>query len=102
MTGKSSAIKVQAAFDFLRPKKLLRSLRPVMLSCLLRSLRPKRFSKPLKSLKLISKWLESPYFNVLKKNISELNDGISSEILPSFRTEAVEDSHVIFDQIQVL
>ena len=35
-----------------------------------------------------------------KKN-SEQNDGISSEILPSFRTEAVEDRDVIFNQIQV-
>ena len=52
--GNHPVIKVQAAFDFLRPKRLLRSLRPVMLSCLLRSLRPLRFSKPLKSLKSIS------------------------------------------------
>ena len=36
-----------------------------------------------------------------KKNISEQNDGISSEILPSFRSEAVEDRDVIFNQIQV-
>ena len=36
-----------------------------------------------------------------KKNISEQNDGISSEILLSFRTEAVEDRDVIFNQIQV-
>jgi hypothetical protein len=36
----------------------------------------------------------------LKKNISEQNDGISSEILPSFRTEAVEDKDVIFNQTQ--
>ena len=35
-----------------------------------------------------------------KKNISEQNDGISSEILPSFRTEAVEDRDVNFNQIQ--
>ena len=34
-----------------------------------------------------------------KKN-SEQNDGISSEILPSFRTEAVEDRDIIFNQIQ--
>ena len=34
-----------------------------------------------------------------KKN-SEQNDGISNEILPSFRTEAVEDRDVIFNQIQ--
>ena len=37
---------------------------------------------------------------VLKKNISEQNDGISSGILRSFRTEAVEDRDVIFNQIQ--
>ena len=36
-----------------------------------------------------------------KKNISEQNDKISSEILPSFRTEAVEDRDIIFNQIQV-
>ena len=30
-------ITQKAAFDFLRPKRLLRSLRPVMLSCQLRS-----------------------------------------------------------------
>ena len=35
-----------------------------------------------------------------KKYISEQNDGISSEILASFRTEAVEDKDVIFNQIQ--
>jgi hypothetical protein len=57
--------------------------------------------KTLKSLKSISLWLESPYFDDLKKIISEQNDGISSEILPSFRTEAVEDRDVIFNQIQV-
>ena len=31
---------------------------------------------------------------------SEQNVGTSSEILPSFRTEAVEDRDVIFNQIQ--
>jgi hypothetical protein len=36
-----------------------------------------------------------------KKDISDQNDGISSEILPSFRSEAVEDRDVIFNQIQV-
>ena len=36
-----------------------------------------------------------------KKYISEKNDEISSEILPSFRTEAVEDKDVIFNLIQV-
>ena len=41
-----------------------------------------------------------PRFDVLEKNISEQNSGISSEILPSFRTEAVEDRDVIFSQIQ--
>ena len=35
------------------------------------------------------------------KDISEQNDEISSEILPSFRTEAVEDKDVIFNQNQV-
>ena len=45
--GNHSLCKVQAGFDFLRPKRLLRSLRPVILSCLLRSLRPLRFSEPL-------------------------------------------------------
>jgi hypothetical protein len=30
----------------------------------------------------------------------EQNDEISSEILPTFRTEAVEDRDVIFNQIQ--
>ena len=35
-----------------------------------------------------------------KKNFFEQNDGISNEILPSFRTEAVEDRDVIFNQIQ--
>ena len=36
----------------------------------------------------------------LKKNISEQNDEISNEILPSFRTEAVENRDVIFNQDQ--
>ena len=35
-----------------------------------------------------------------KKNIFKKNDVISSEILPSFRIEAVEDRDVTFDQIQ--
>ena len=30
---------------------------------------------------------------------SEWNDGISSKILPSFRTEAVEDRDVIFNKM---
>ena len=91
-------ITQQAAFDFLRPKRLLRSLRPVILSCLLRSWRPLGLSIPLKSLKLISQ--NHLILMLLNKNISEWNDGISSEILPSFRTEAVEDRDVIFNQIQ--
>ena len=36
-----------------------------------------------------------------KENISERNDGISTEILPSYKTEAVEDRDVIFNQKQV-
>ena len=40
-------ITQKAAFDFLRPKRLLRSVRPVILSCLLRSWRPLRLSIPL-------------------------------------------------------
>ena len=36
-----------------------------------------------------------------KKYISEQNDEILSEIMPSFRTEAVEDRDVIFNKIQV-
>jgi hypothetical protein len=40
-------------------------------------------------------------FDILEKYIySEQNDGISSEILPSVRTEAVEDRDVIFNQIK--
>ena len=35
-----------------------------------------------------------------KKHISEQNDGVSSEILPSFRTKAVEAMDGIFNQIQ--
>ena len=46
-------VKCKQFLIFLRPKRLLRSLRPVMLLCLLRSLGPLRFSKPLKSLKSI-------------------------------------------------
>jgi hypothetical protein len=40
-------------------------------------------------------------FSHFEKKNSEQNDEISSEILPSFRTEAVEDRDVIFNQIQV-
>ena len=65
--GYHSVCKVQAVFDFFRPKMLLRSLRPVMLSCLMRSLRPLRFSEPLTHLKSISWWLKWPHFHVLKK-----------------------------------
>ena len=36
-----------------------------------------------------------------KKYMSWQNDEISSEILSSFRTEAVEDRNVSFNQIQV-
>ena len=38
---------------------------------------------------------------IRKTKKSEKNDGITSEILPSFRTEAVEDKDVIFNQIQI-
>ena len=71
-----------------------------MVSCLLRLLRTLGFSDPLRRLKSVSLWLKSPYFDVLKKQIFEQNDGISSKILPSFRTEAVEDRDVTFNQIQ--
>ena len=86
-------VKCMLFFYFLRPKRLLRSLRPMMLSCLLRSLRPLKFSEPLRFLKSIIYWLESPYFDVLKENNF-------SEILPSLRTEAVEDRDVTFNQIK--
>jgi hypothetical protein len=36
-------VKCIQFFYFLRPKRLLRSLRPLRLSCVLRSLRPLRF-----------------------------------------------------------
>ena len=79
--GNHPVIKVQADFDFLR------SLRPLKLSCLfrlLRSLKPLRFSKPLLSL---WKWLESPYFDVLKKYFwAEWWN---------FKTKVVEDRDVI-------
>ena len=42
-------------------------------------------------------------FWCFEKNIYEQNDGISSEILPSFRTEAVDNRDVTFmSQIQHL
>ena len=43
--GNHSVCKVQSVFDFLRPNRLLRSLRPARLSCLLRLLRPLRYSE---------------------------------------------------------
>ena len=89
-----------AVFDFLRPKKLLRSLRPVRLSCLLRFLRPLMFSEPLRRLNLINQWLLSPHYDVFEKNIFKKNDVISSEIPPFLRIEAVEDRVATFDQIQ--
>ena len=46
-------------------------------------------------------WLKSPYFDVSKNYFFEQSDRISSKILPSFRTEAVEDRDVTFNQIQV-
>jgi hypothetical protein len=71
-----------------------------MVSCLLRLLRTLRFSEPLGPLKSISLWLKSPYFDVLRNQIFEQNDEISSKILPSFRTEAVGDRDITFNQIQ--
>ena len=65
--GNHPVIKVQAAVDFLRPKRLLRSLRLVMLSCLLRSWRPLKFSESLVVLKSIMQRQELSYFDVLKK-----------------------------------
>ena len=38
-------VKCKQFFYFLRPKRLLRSLRPARLSCLLRFLRPMRLSQ---------------------------------------------------------
>ena len=75
-------VKCVLFFYFQRPKWLLRSLRPVMLSCLLRSLRPLKFSEPLRFLKSIIYWLESPYFDVLKKKTYWLPSWNFSEILP--------------------
>ena len=40
------------------------------------------------------------FFDVLKRQIFEQNYGISIEILLSFRTEAVEDRDVTFNQIE--
>ena len=83
MPSNHSVIKVQAAFDFLSPKRLLRSLRPVMLSCLLRSLRLLKFSEPLRFLKSIIYWLESPYFDILKKKFFfEYTAGILVKFCP--------------------
>jgi hypothetical protein len=63
-------------------------------------LRPLRFSEALRTLKSMSQWLELPYLKCFEKNIFEWNDRISSENLQSFRTEAVEDRDVTFNQIQ--
>ena len=52
----------------------------------------------LRTIKSISKRLESPHFVVLKKYIFEWNVEISSRFLPSFRTEAVVDRVVAFNQ----
>ena len=71
-----------------------------MLSCLLRSLRLLKFSEPLRFLKSIIYWLESPYFDILKKKIFWIHCWNFSEILPSLRTEAVEDRNVTFNQIK--
>ena len=60
-------VKCMLNFYFSRPKRLLRSLRPVVFLCLLRSLRPLKFSEPPKFLKSIIYWLESPFYDVLKK-----------------------------------
>ena len=88
-----------AVFDFLRPKRLLRSLRPVRLSCLLRFLRPLMFSEPLRRLNLINGYYHH-IMMFLKKNVFKKNDVISSEIPPFLRIEAVEDRVATLDQIQ--
>ena len=52
--GNHSVGKVHAVFDFLKPKRLFRSLRSLRLSCRLRSLRPLQFSELPRALKSIS------------------------------------------------
>jgi hypothetical protein len=51
MPRNHSVCKVHAVFYYSRPTRLLKSLRPVMFSCLMRSLRPLKFSEPLVVLK---------------------------------------------------
>ena len=71
-----------------------------MFSFLLRLLRPLRLLKPLRPLKSISCWIQLPYFTCFEQKLFEYNDGILNEILPFFRTEAVEDRDVTFNHIQ--
>ena len=69
-------------FYFQRPKRLLRSSRSVMLSCVL-SLRPLKFSEPHRFLKSLIYWLESPYLDVLKKKwLFEYTPGILVKFCP--------------------
>ena len=58
-----------------------------------------RTTQDLETNKLMG-YLESVYFVVLKKMIFEWNDEISSEILPSFRTEVVEDRGVTLTKVK--
>ena len=53
-------------FNVLRPKRLLRSLMPVMLLFMLRSLRPLKFSKQRKTFKSINVRIRSAYFAAVK------------------------------------
>jgi hypothetical protein len=91
---------MHAAFLFSEAKEAVEVIEASNVSCLLRSLRPLKFSEPLKFLKSIIYWLESPYFDVLKKIIFWITSWNFSEILPSLRTEAVEDKDVTFNQIK--
>ena len=86
--------KTQAVFDFLRPVRPSRPVRPVEVN---KGTEVFRTTLTLGINKLMAR---ITFFDVLKRQIFEQNDGISSEILPSFITEAVEDRGVTFNQFQ--
>ena len=101
MAGKSSINQSASSFWFFEAKEAVEVIEASDVIMSVEVIEATEVFKTTLVLEINMLMAKITFFDFLKKNISEQNDGISSEILPPFRTEAVEDRDVIFNQIQV-
>ena len=100
MVGKSPTNQSVSSFWFFEAKEAVEVIEASDVIISVEVIKATKVFRTTQILRIKNLMAKSPYFDVLEKNISEKNDGISSEILASFRTEAAEDRGVIFNQIQ--